>query len=132
MLKWIKKNNSFTGKLTASAFAKAIYEKMTWAKNYRFRFRGISRDRGCGKLLLFYLDEPQILVGSREVSYPETWGNVQIGLCYELKTLRDKLANSITEQDIIEQGDVVVNPLIGVIPTREKAYEELMQLLEKM
>ncbi len=131
-LKWIKKNNSFTGKLTASAFAKAIYEKMTWAKNYRFRFRGISRDRGCGKLLLFYLDEPQILVGSREVSYPETWGNVQIGLCYELKTLRDKLANSITEQDIIEQGDVVVNPLIGVIPTREKAYEELMQLLEKM
>lgn len=49
--------------ITANAFANAIFDKMDWIKKYKFRFRGISRERGAEKVLMFFLEEPQIIVG---------------------------------------------------------------------
>ena len=49
--------------LCTSAFSGAIYDKLDWMKKYKFRFRGITRVRDGEKILFFFLDEPQILVG---------------------------------------------------------------------
>ena len=50
--------------LCTSAFSGAIYDKLDWMKKYKFRFRGITRIRDGEKILFFFLDEPQILVGN--------------------------------------------------------------------
>lgn len=50
---------------SARAFVGAIYEKMAWETMYQFRFRGLTRVRGANSLLLFFLDEPQILPGRK-------------------------------------------------------------------
>lgn len=49
--------------LSTSAFSEAIYEKLEWMKKYKFRFRGVTRVRDGEKIVFFFLDEPQILVG---------------------------------------------------------------------
>jgi len=49
--------------LCTSAFSGAIYDKLDWMKKYKFRFRGITRIRDGERIIFFFLDEPQILVG---------------------------------------------------------------------
>ncbi len=49
--------------LSSSAFSGAIFDKLNWMKKYRFRFRGVTRIRDRERIVFFYLDEPQILVG---------------------------------------------------------------------
>jgi len=131
-LKWVNDNGKFKGTVSAKAFTKAIYEIMHWSDQNRYRIKGITRERGNSKLLLFYLDEPQIIDADNNITYPTYWGEDNIGLCYELKRLRDKVAGAITELDILEQGEIVINPMIGDLPSREEAFEELNQLLSMM
>jgi len=52
--------------ITTNSFTEAIYEKMEWIPRYRFRFRGISRDRGSSQLMFFFLDDPQILLPKKD------------------------------------------------------------------
>ena len=47
--------------IAAKAFCEAVYEEQDWIDNYSFRFRGITRERGEHKLMIFFLDEPQIV-----------------------------------------------------------------------
>ncbi len=49
--------------LCSSAFSGAIFDKLNWMKKYKFRFRGVTRIRDGERIVFFYLDEPQILVG---------------------------------------------------------------------
>ena len=49
--------------LCTSAFSNAVYDKLDWMRKYKFRFRGVTRVRGGEKIIFFFLDEPQILVG---------------------------------------------------------------------
>lgn len=49
--------------LSTAAFSGAIYDRQDWMKKYKFRFRGVTRVRDYEKIIFFYLDEPQILVG---------------------------------------------------------------------
>lgn len=140
----------------APAFAAAIYEKMNWLQDYDFRFKGVCRERGSECALIFYLDEPQILVGKKAVelteeygtdeagacfipirrrtmvAYPEEWEKHPIGISYELRKQRDRLIDSLTSSDIREPSAVVMNPLIGELPSREEILEEVDQLLISM
>ena len=50
--------------LSTSAFSGAVYDKLEWMKKYKFRFRGVTRVRDGEKIIFFFLDEPQILVGT--------------------------------------------------------------------
>ena len=50
------------GEIAAGPFCQAVYSVMDWIEQYRFRFRGIVRKRGGSAIVLFYLDEPQILI----------------------------------------------------------------------
>lgn len=58
---WEKKDSAL--QLCTSAFSGAIYDKLDWMKKYKFRFRGVTRIRDGEKMVFFFLDEPQILVG---------------------------------------------------------------------
>mgnify|MGYP000011130656 FL=1 len=49
--------------LCTSAFSNAVYDKLDWMRKYKFRFRGVTRVRGGERIIFFFLDEPQILVG---------------------------------------------------------------------
>lgn len=49
--------------LCTSAFSGAVYDRLDWMKKYKFRFRGVTRVRNGEKIIFFFLDEPQILVG---------------------------------------------------------------------
>lgn len=49
--------------LCTSAFSNAVYDKLDWMRKYKFRFRGVSRVRNGERIIFFFLDEPQILVG---------------------------------------------------------------------
>jgi DNA invertase Pin-like site-specific DNA recombinase len=49
--------------LSSSAFSGAIFDSLDWMKKFKFRFRGITRVRNGERIIFFFLDEPQILVG---------------------------------------------------------------------
>ena len=150
---------------TAGAFCNAIYEQLMWIKDYRFKFRGVMRERGGKRMLLFFLDEPLILVGKKKrkadlegdkmqertvkfipykqecggqvldeslKAYPEHWQETGIGMSYGLRKRRDKLANEVTSTDIVEPIKIVVNPLIGQLPTRAEIEVELNEMLVAM
>lgn len=49
----------------------AIYESLHWKKEFSFKFRGITKERGMSKILVFSLDEPQIIVGKKYKNHPD-------------------------------------------------------------
>lgn len=60
-LRWKNDDGTMKQFLNSTAFSKSIYERIGWKKDYNFKFRGITRIRGNSKIMLFYLDEPQII-----------------------------------------------------------------------
>ena len=163
-IKWQKEDKQINT-VSALAFSNAIYEKMDWISGYSFKFRGITRIRSDSKILLFTLDEPQIL-SSKKVkkieaeyapnqesdiryipyknssleegatiqehsrkAYPSEWEKSSFGVSLEVRKKRDALFKFMSEQDIITQGTVVENPLIGNIPSRQMVEDELEELL---
>lgn len=144
--------------LCTGAFSGAIYDKLDWIKKYKFRFRGVTRVRNGEKIIFFFLDEPQILVGKDKkrldaadttdgtakfipykesgtdgsavasgVAYPENWRE-HFGISYEIKQKRDSVIDGLSAADIRNRGTMVINPFIGVIPSRAELEDELEDL----
>lgn len=57
------------------------------------------------------------------------WHSQRFGMSLALKKRRDDAFASITSSDMRQSMQIVDNPLIGSIPTREEIAEELDQLL---
>ena len=53
--------------INSKAFSKSIYDRIGWKEDYCFKFRGITRVRGNAKLMIFYLDEPQIIPSKKSI-----------------------------------------------------------------
>ena len=60
-LAWTNSDGTLKPSLNSSALSKSIYDRIGWKQDYKFKFRGITRIRGNGKIMFFYLDEPQII-----------------------------------------------------------------------
>lgn len=87
---WVNSKGKMELNFYARAFCSAIYEQLHLVRDYRFKFRGVLRERGAGKILFFYLDEPQILVGKRKKNI-ETIERQENGIRYiKFKTDDDK------------------------------------------
>ena len=73
------------------------------------------------------------VTGNKETytAYPIEWQK-NLGLSCSMRKRRDRIADMITENDICVEGTCAVNPLIGEIPTKEAALEELEALLIEM
>jgi DNA invertase Pin-like site-specific DNA recombinase len=150
-VEWVTVKDRNINSIGSKAFSKAVYDAMHWNPDYKFKFRGIAKQRGETKFILFNLDEPQILTGKRIMddmtvpnryvnhkidnemtAYPEDWSDGRVCFSYELHQKRDELINAITETDILENGTIVENPMLGDIPSRDEVSEELTKLLECM
>lgn len=147
-IQWENSRGRILEEISAHAFCEAVYDMMDWIPEYGFRFRGITRERGSRKAMVFFLDEPQILVDgkipermdasqeglpSRYIPYRNRdVGRTENGMSYAVRRRRDNMVDTLTEEDISEKGIVMDNPLIGRIPTREEVRDELDELLMSM
>jgi len=154
---WEKEEGELASGVMADAFCKAVYEEQDWIENYAFRFRGIMRERGNQRLMIFFLDEPQIVASNATRKAAESVAEEQKHLAaryipykksqleqaepdskkgewisYALRKRRDGLLNNLSDVDATEQGVIVENPLIGKIPTRNEVMDELEQILLSM
>ncbi len=146
-IRWVTAEGNAGGKITTAALSEIIYQSLNWKMEYHFRFRGITKTRGNSRVIVFNLDEPQIVVpakykkdlaaGEDASSHYIPYKNEEdpanrIGLQYAIRKQRDAMLNVVTEQDILQEGTVAVNPLIGKIPSREEIENELEELLMSM
>ncbi len=161
-IKWDKidgRSNMMT--VTSIALACAIYERLQWKKECRFKFRGITKVRGAERIMFFYLDEPEVQIGkgkktadlkslvqyipikenegnednedvSAAYAYPAEWGRKGIGMSYIERKHRDRIADSVTDTDICTRRRIVVNPLVGEIPDAKELEAELKKLCSIM
>ncbi len=154
---WLNENGGPASGISAHAFCEAVYEEQDWIEDYSFRFRGIKRERGNHKLMIFFLDEPQIVankatkkaaelveeeqkqLAARYIPYKkseidsteEEWRK-RVGKLYAMRKRRDSLIDGLSVADIAELGTIVENPLIGKIPTRDEVMDEFEQILLSM
>lgn len=155
-IRWVSDDGKFISSFSTKAFCQAIYEEMDWIKELSFRFRGITRERGGHKVMAFYLDEPQVVKNKASQKAVEkvneeqkglisrfipiknsdidgsSTSRVRMGVLYPIKKRRDQILDSLTYSDISENGEVVDNPLIGAIPTRQDVLDEVDNLLISM
>ncbi len=159
-IEWVSAEGKKCTSLSTEAFCKALYEQQDWIQNYSFRFRGVYRKRGEQELLIFYLDEPQIVPGKAVKKAAEAveeeqkhmpfryipYRNSELaaeadtncsdrqkrGNLYGYHRRRDDMISSLTEADLTERGVTVINPYIGAIPTREEIEQELALLIAAM
>lgn len=100
--------------------------------------------------MLFFLDEPQILVGKSGVKGGETGSNYipyrnseigekaeqdkiyQLGMSFDMKERRNGIIRELSEDDMRVYGTKRVNPLIGRIPSKDEIYEQIDDLMMSM
>lgn len=157
--RWIRDNGQPVSYVETKAFSESVYNALKWIRDYKFRFRGITKERGGGKVIMFSLEEPQILTGNSKrtldgghspaqyipyttdaagpkekqegIAYPQEWMRRQ-GLNALIRRKRDESMAAITEEDIYRPGVASDNPLIGEIPDRDAILKELDELLLSM
>lgn len=158
-IQWVDDKGKMKNNLNAQALSKSIYKRSEWKSDYNFKFRGITRVRGDCKILLFYLDEPQIFpskkslakrsdnssqyieyknteeatVTHKKMLVSETWENQDFfGISLQLRKKRDWIVHSISEEDIVAEKILVDNPLIGELPSQDEISAEVSELLKAM
>lgn len=97
---WINSKGQMELNFYARAFCSAIYEQLHFIRDYRFKFRGVLRERGKGKILFFYLDEPQILTGKRKKS-TEIQATTDNSIRYIKYKVDDELEGFDTDESIL-------------------------------
>lgn len=143
---------------SSPAFCKAVYEQMDWISDLEFRFRGITKIRDGKQIIIFYLDEPQIVSNKAATKVAEALGKSSddspmqyipchnreldnsespstkrpLGISYEIRSRRNKLVDNLSASDITAKRTIVDNPFFGKIPARPELEAELEQLLLSM
>ena len=119
-------DNDVHSAFSARAFSGLILQTLNWRRNCRYQCRGICRGQGNAKFLIFELDESRILTGKNQYEQENCSMNLKCRL------YRSKWVQSITVSDVMESGQVVENPMIGAIPSRNEVQRELDDLLMSM
>lgn len=144
-----KKDGNLISSIPAAPFCDVVYEQMDWIEEYGFRFRGVTRKYDGKTAMVFFLDEPQILVGKGGVIAAGSANYIpyrkselekeipeekifQFGVSYAMRKKRDSIIRKMSGTDIHEHGRVRENPLIGKIPSRQEIMYELDELLMSM
>lgn len=122
-----RENNDVHSAFSARAFSGLVFQTLNWKRSCRYQCRGICRGRENAKFLIFELDESRILTGKNQYKQAE---NCAMNL--KCRLYRSKWVQSITVSDVMESGQVVENPMIGAIPSRNEVQRELDDLLMSM
>ena len=123
---WKNKNKIYSN-FSSKAFSGAVFEAMNWKRNHRYQCRGICHGQENAKFLIFELDESRTLLGKNQYEQAE-----DCSMNLECRLYRSKWVRSITACDVMESGQVVENPMSGVIPSRNEVQRELDDLLMSM
>ena len=123
---WKNKNKIYSN-FSSKAFSGAVFEAMNWKRNHRYQCRGICHGQENAKFLIFELDESRTLLGKNQYEQAE-----DCSMNLECRLYRSKWVRSITACDVMESGQVVENPMIGAIPSRNEVQRELDDLLMSM
>lgn len=145
--------------ISAPDFCAALYSGMDWISRYGFRFRGVLRQKGDRRIMVFYLDEPQVLpdkatreqldVGGENATTryiphhnyellerdPTENGFRQAGDAWIpaiTREHRNAMLSALTDADIGSQGRFAQNPLLTDIPTKKEIMEEIDSILMSM
>ena len=120
-------DNDVHSAFSARAFSGLILQTLNWKMNCRYQCRGICRGEENARFLIFELDESRILIGKNQYEQIE-------GCSMDLKCrlYRSKWIQSIAASDVMKSGQVVENPMIGAIPSRNEVQRELDDLLMSM
>lgn len=137
----------------------AIYAGMDWIREFSFRFKGVSRQRGDNHIILFYLDEPQVLpdkAARARLEAEEGWAAARYipHHNYEVDPLileddsasarrigwipvttreqRNAMLSALSDDDLSMQGVFVQNPLLGDLPSKREILEEIDEILMTM
>ena len=119
-------DNDVHSVFSARAFSGLVFQTLNWKMNYRYQCRGICRGQENAKFLIFELDESRILTGKNQYEQENCSMNLKCRL------YRSKWVQSITVNDVMESGQVVENPMIGAIPSKNEVQRELDDLLMSM
>ena len=112
---------------SSRAFSGVIFEAMNWKWSCRYQCRGICRGEENAKFLIFELDESRILIRKNQYEQIE-----DRSMNLKCRLYRSKWVQSIAASDVMESGQVVENPMIGAIPSRNEVQRELDDLLMSM
>ena len=125
-MRW-RDDNDVHSAFSARAFSELVFQTLNWRRNYRYQCRGICQERENAKFLLFELDESRILIGKNHYEQADGYS-----MNLECRLYRHKWVQGITARDVMEFGQVVENPMIGAIPSRNEVQRELDDLLMSM
>ena len=145
--------------IPAPELCDAIYAGMDWIREFSFRFKGVSRQRGDNHIIFFYLDEPQVLPDKAtraRLEAEEGWATARYipHHNYEVDPLileddsasarrigwipvttreqRNAMLSALSDDDLSMQGVFVQNPLLGDLPSRREILEEIDEILMTM
>ena len=140
----------------ATVFTEMLYKTLCWRKEHDYCFKGIIRARGKSRALIFSMDAPIIASSADEqhgkrlslhtrqssptdaiyTNHAEDdpmWNRRVDGLRGRNQILNHKqVIQNLTEADLDAVGDVLINPAIGSIESRENMLNEIQELLEAM
>jgi hypothetical protein len=121
---------------------------MGFNENCDFRFRGITKIRDGEKIIIFALDEFQVITKKNKASRdngPDELPDVEASTyaCKKkffsddstknyLRIIRDNIISCITRDDICSKGTEIENPMIGRIPSKQEILQEINDLLLTM
>ena len=125
-MRW-RDDNDVHSAFSARAFSGLVFQTLNWKRNCRYQCRGICQERENAKFLLFELDESRILIGKNHYEQADGYS-----MNLECRLYRHKWVQGITARDVMESGQVVENPMIGAIPSRNEVQRELNELLISM
>ena len=111
----------------APQVCEALFEKMGWNLDDKYRFKGLLRERDGEKVLIFFLDDAQVIGKGGKAT---TWMSLRMN--DEIKKMRRGLLDDLTGEDINYDVELVENPLIGSLPSREDILREVDELLSSM
>ena len=122
-----REDNDVHSAFSARAFSGLVFQMLNWKMNCRYQCRGICHGQEDAKFLLFELDESRISIGKNQYEQAE-----DCSMNLECRLFRSKWIKNITARDVMESGQVVENPMIGAIPSRNEVQRELDDLLMSM
>ena len=123
---WENKDKNCSS-FSSRAFSGVIFEAINWKWSCRYQCRGICRGEENARFLIFELDESRILIRKNQYEQIE-----DRSMNLKCRLYRSKWVQSIAASDVMESGQVVENPMIGAIPSRNEVQRELDDLLMSM
>lgn len=160
--RWVNESGNNITTISTRIFSKIVYESMHWNEECQFRFRGITKVRDGAKIIIFTLDEHQVVTRKRKkpgvssqdddpglnTSYQTDESAMDYSessaFAYKeewsrtaqvqdyLRRRRETIMSSFTREDICRSGTAIVNPMIGALPSRQEILQELDDLLMTM